>query len=292
MYFAKEKRAKRDTCNICSQTADLSWDHIPPKFCNNDSAKEYMVALGIKDKLKNQNPFPLTVQNGVKYRSICTHCNNQLLGIDTDPAYKLLVESIIRCIQSNLALLDAFEIDVQVNRLARSVVGHMLASKNFYDNDCTIDKQLRQYFMDTTLNPPACMQLYCFLYPYETTMIVRDVCPMQSDQIPKEYAVPSGMISCMYSFPVAFLLTESCHDLPFENIFKICSADINAKGSIKLSMKSLFFSGTETLRSPFWPCNISNTVEGPFGLLAGKAAEDLVMARNKHVTNQRQTIHE
>ena len=291
MYFAKQKRAKLDKCNICSQMAELSWDHIPPKFCNNDSAKEYMVALGVNDKLKNQSLFPLTTQNGVKYRSICKCCNNTLLGSDTDPAYKLLVDKIIAEIQSKLVLLEDFEIDAQVNRLARSVVGHMLASKNFYDDSCTVDKQLRQYFLDTSLYPPARMQLFCFLYPYETTMIARDICSLQSDQVDKRYAVPFGMISCMYSFPVAFLLTEECPDLPFENLFSLCSCDINAISSIKLSMKSLFFPGTATRRSPFWPCNISDTTEGPFGIIAGQAAKDIVMARNKHVINQRYSVN-
>lgn len=285
MYFAKQKRAKHDVCNICSKTADLTWDHIPPKFCNNNSAKEYMVALGINDKQKRQNSFPFTVQNGIKYRSICSHCNNQILGNETDPVYKLLVDSIVTGIQSKMMLHDNFIIDVQVNRLARSVVGHILAAKNFYDDECIVDMKLRQYILDTTLNPPAGMQLYCFFYPYETTLIVRDVFTMQSNQIPKEYAVPSGMISCMYSFPVAFLLADECPALPFENLFDLCSADINVKEPIKLSMKSLFFPGTDTLRNPFWPCNISATLEGSLGIMAGKAAEDIVMARNKNDTN-------
>ena len=282
----KKQRAKRDTCNICSEIANLTWDHVPPKFCNNYSAKEYTVAFGMKNKLSSQKLFPLTVQNGVRYRSICAHCNSQLLGMDTDPAYKALVDGIIMRIRSDSISQHEFSVDVQVNRLSRSVVGHLLAAKNFYDKDCIVDKQLRKFFMNTQLCPPKNMQLYCFLYPYDTLMIARDVCPLQSKNTPKDFAVPHGMISCLYSFPIAFLLTRSSPRLPFADIFDMCSSDINEKRPITLAKGSLFFPNTNITRSPFWPCNISNTVEGSFGVLAGTASEDLVMARNKRVKNQ------
>ena len=81
---------------------------------------------------------------------------------------------------------------------------------------------------------------------------------INSERPPKEFAVPHGMISCLYSFPVAFLLTRSCPALPFVDMFKLSSTDINENVTIMLSKSSLLFPGTKILRSPFWPCNISN----------------------------------
>ena len=35
MYYKKEKRKEIDLCNICGKSKRLTWDHVPPKCCNN-----------------------------------------------------------------------------------------------------------------------------------------------------------------------------------------------------------------------------------------------------------------
>lgn len=281
MYFVKNKRSKHDRCNICSIESDLTWDHIPPKFCNNDNAKRYMVALGMYESGYTRNPYHLTVQNGIKFRSICAHCNNNLLGLNVDPAYKKLVDCIVNLLQQEAPLKGVFHVTTAVNRVARAVVGHLLASKNYYDDKCTIDKRLRKYFLNSNLCPPAGMQLYYFLYPYDAIMVLRDVVPIQPGGVPKEFIVPQSMISSIYSFPVAFLLTEGCSNLPFEDLFQLCNEFIDTSTDMAFSVHSLTFPNTKTFRHPYWPCNITDTIEGAAGVLGGKSAQDIVMAKGK-----------
>lgn len=289
MRYTKKKRAKKDRCNICSQISDLTWDHVPPKFCNNDSAKDYMLAFGVMDKRNTKNKFPYTSQNGIKFRSICSNCNNYLLGVNLDPEYKALVDNLFLRTQSKLIMPDSFTIEVKPNRLARAVVGHMLAAKNFFDGDCIIDKELRQYFLDTRLSPPADMQLYCFLYPFETIMIVRDVLPFQISNVPNAFSVPNSMVSCIYSLPVAFLLTQDCPDLPFDNVFRHCSNNFNEIDYLRFKKSAIYFPETRVVRSPFWPCNITDSLEGPAGILGGQSSNDIVMAinRKQHRSNKK-----
>ena len=35
MHYEKEKRKEIDLCNICGKPKRLTWDHVPPKCCNN-----------------------------------------------------------------------------------------------------------------------------------------------------------------------------------------------------------------------------------------------------------------
>ena len=35
MHYKKEKRKDIDLCNICGKSKRLTWDHVPPKCCNN-----------------------------------------------------------------------------------------------------------------------------------------------------------------------------------------------------------------------------------------------------------------
>ena len=41
--YAREKRKLKDRCNICGQVSNLTWDHVPPKFCFNNEKVKYIV---------------------------------------------------------------------------------------------------------------------------------------------------------------------------------------------------------------------------------------------------------
>lgn len=80
MYYEKRKRAKMDRCNICGQTLPLTWDHVPPKFCDNYRSKEYNLRFGV-DQHSNKE-FPWTSQDGIKFRSLCNHAIMNCLALN------------------------------------------------------------------------------------------------------------------------------------------------------------------------------------------------------------------
>jgi len=70
-------------------------------------------------------------QGGLKYRTTCSSCNNEWLGIKYDPTLaklfnevKVLAESVC---EKNLSLPSCKTYFVKPQRLARSVIGHILA---------------------------------------------------------------------------------------------------------------------------------------------------------------------
>ena len=277
LYFQKGNRSKFGFCNICGKESELTWDHVPPKFANNSTSKDYALLLGLSSS--SNNYMPLTTQNGVKYRSICSDCNNRLLGSESDPAYKEVVGAIsakIEQLQHPNSSIQ-FCIEADINRLARAVIGHLLAAKNFYDDQCLVDMYMREFFLNQQYLPPTTMELLYFLYPYNTIQIVRDVVPVSLDKT----NIPQGMISCLYSYPIAFLLADRRQSLSLPNLFDYCTSNISDRAAIPLSIQTLYFPNTRVLRHQFWPCNVSDEIYSPQGLLGGQAMSDNIIAKNK-----------
>lgn len=262
----KLNRPTTDCCNICGIVKPLSEDHVPPKFWNNHKAKRFSLAFGTLDPEQAKNSFPYKANNGIAYRSICSECNSKLGG-SYDKELQIFCDTIAHSIRSKI-IIPTISVDIRINRVARAVAGHFLAAKDFYDDNCLVDVNLRKYLADDSALPPTGMHLYCYPYLYNAIVVGRDLVPMGKD-------VPQGMLSLISSFPVSFILTDAIvHGMT--DLFAKCSNDINEKGNVTLFRKAAFIPGTNTLRHYAWPINISEN--GAFGVLGGTAIQSLIIA--------------
>lgn len=136
-------------------------------------------------------------QNGLKYRTICSDCNSALARYDL--AFKKLLMDVKMLLKSSLILPNPIKINTYPVRIAKCVLGHLLAAKT---NDCyTIqDNQIRKYISDDNEKMPKDIRIFFWLYPYNCTIIKTDVC---------ELNVVHGN-TCFYSvlksFPLAFVV--------------------------------------------------------------------------------------
>lgn len=65
-------------CNICGKYGLLTKDHVPPKCAITLGPvlqKTVSEFFGIQEPVK-----PLNAKNGSYFRTICSHCNNKVLG--------------------------------------------------------------------------------------------------------------------------------------------------------------------------------------------------------------------
>lgn len=88
MYYAKSKREKVSICNLCRETKDMSWDHVPPKGGVTLSAVKMETVFSLMAGDSEQAKFRES-QNGMKYRTICSDCNSYL-GSEFDPTKMIL----------------------------------------------------------------------------------------------------------------------------------------------------------------------------------------------------------
>ena len=272
--YAREKRKLKDRCNICGQVSNLTWDHVPPKFCFNNEKVKYNSLLEINEK----SPQSKISQNGIKYRSICSRCNNDLLGSDYDKEYKKLVDILYKLYITPGEIGQYVEIEgINANKIARAIIGHFLAARNEYI-DGKLENELREYFLNPNLKPPKEFKLFYYVYIYNTIMIIRDVAPKKFGKI--EYAIPEGLISCMNAFPIAFILTHKCdNEVSLYDIFELCTENIDETVNLKIDLLSYMYPNKKVLRDPYWPCNVSDDETGTSMMLVSDNSNSSVFSQ-------------
>ena len=120
----------------------MTWDHVPPKCCNNS----YRIRVNSwPEGMPEENFYEKEYQSGIRYRSLCSECNNHLLGINYDIVLADFTAQIMNILQSENPVPTCMYVRVKVNKLSRAICGHILAAKNYYEKDCLVDKKLREY---------------------------------------------------------------------------------------------------------------------------------------------------
>lgn len=160
-------------CNICGSVTRLTEDHIPPKGVVRFPQVELM---SIVDLLGAERPSRSSrfFQNGVVYRSICGPCNNEKLGVQYDPALVEFSNAISAYLSSSLHLPRSTLFEVKINRLLRSVAGHMLGyDLNRYRRGSAVERLTDYFHADDQVFPEG-MRLYLWVYPYSDQVVVKD----------------------------------------------------------------------------------------------------------------------
>ena len=168
-------------CNICGEYCKLTFDHVPPKGCvgiQHSNVALLTTALACNGLNKyNARQF----QDGLKFKSLCEKCNNELLGLEYDPFLKELFAKVSNytnlIIKHNVSLPKTICIEIKPQRVIRSVVGHLLAAQ--IRNDMTIPLKnapyldaCRQYFLNSNASIPKELNVYYWLYPSDIQVII------------------------------------------------------------------------------------------------------------------------
>lgn len=166
------KGPKVGACNICGNIALLTEDHIPPKGV---SRLSQVAMMNITDLLSASRPRKSTryFQNGAKFRTLCAKCNNERLGVDYDPVLVEFTNRVRAHLESSLHLPPALALKTKPNRMARSIVGHLLAQGISEHRNGVITSRLTDYFLDETAHFPENVRAYYWLYPYNDHVIIK-----------------------------------------------------------------------------------------------------------------------
>lgn len=201
MHYVKNKRAKVGPCNICTNTCSLSWDHVPPKGSIEISTVEmrvlYETLAGKDEDLKIRES-----QNGLKYRTICSECN-EFLGRNYDQVIKDFAISVGRYLKSNLTFATVVNHRTKPVKLMRGILGHILSAKVEFDN-VQLDEQVRNFIFDENAIIPDDIHIFYWVYPYDCTIILRDVAmPSVRGNFSN-----SGFFQIFKYFPIAYIVTN------------------------------------------------------------------------------------
>lgn len=239
--WRKSNSNDHSTCNICESRTTLTRDHVPPRCCSNSGIIRYR-------KLFDENFFPSKQprhsQSGIHFKTICSNCNNELLGKSLDPHLGLLQEQILNKLKSVNHLTDTISVTIDINKICRAVVGHLLAAFPFYNNG-GIEPLLRNYFAGTSSNIEG-QFLYFWINPEDTIAVSRNIGIASSDNL------NNSCISLMKFPGGAFMLSNTSIDDNMINLLDYISSDQDHECTFEINLSSIYTNSGE-FRSTDWP---------------------------------------
>lgn len=229
-------------CNICGCTAQLSEDHVPPQCCSNTGNVKYYALF---DRNFQPTKKPRQAQKGIKFKTICSKCNNERLGQELDPFLGEMQNDVIKMVSSFTTITDEGMINIYINKISRCVIGHMLAAVPRYI-DASLENGLREYFLDKKMRSVEGQHLYVWVNFEKRVAIARNV----GIAIDADF---DGSIISLLKFPgVAFMLCTKQIDDNMIDLFDYTTDNIEDKVSIPISMRSIISKRGE-LKTTEWP---------------------------------------
>ena len=226
---------KIGVCNICGTHGPLTYDHIPPKGV---SRLSQVAMMSIVDLLSVERPRRSTrfSQNGVKYQTLCKKCNNELLGLRYDPTLITLTKDIRLYLESTLYLPAQMGSKTRPNRLARCVVGHLLAHGVEGHRGGKLLQGLADFFLDESLQLPKELKLYYWVYPYNDQVIIKGA------GISMHYWNSFAIFMLLKFFPLSFffVLNEpSSWRVPYSRLDTMLSGGIDDEANMSIAFTGL-----------------------------------------------------
>lgn len=226
---------KAGHCNICGSYGKLTEDHIPPKGAIRITQVEMLHLIQVLSAPGSTSRGRLS-QDGVKFRTLCSRCNNDLLGIRYDPELIRFVNSVGTILKSSLQLPARVNVPVVVQKVMRAVVGHILAFGLARPANGPFETAMAEYFLDDTRFLPDDMKLYYWVYPHQSQVIVRDALLTRVNF--KEPVI----FKLLKFFPLAFFATwkePPGYDFNLENFTKFSARALNDEFLTIIEMRSL-----------------------------------------------------
>lgn len=207
----------RGRCVICSAAGRLTNDHVPPRSVSPPTPLE-LVRFGSAGEFGRTATLARRGFQAATFPSLCRVCNTDRLGGEYDPTLAQLAADVRRWVAVTMDLDIQISSDIEATtqpfRLARSVIGHLLAAEERKDPSAmppqgTLTTSLREFFLDETAPWPEGMYLYTWLYPAKNQIIVRGF--GISRVLGARYGPIIGDV--LKFFPLAFWITAAPADV-------------------------------------------------------------------------------
>lgn len=190
---------KEGQCNICGEYGELTEDHTPPKGADRITQVEMHHIVNMVSAERPGSRGRIS-QNGVKFRTLCKKCNNELLGANYDVAFNDFSHKVSSYLTSQLRLPKVMYIKAKPQKIARSLFGHLSAIgvERYLKGPHTED--MKGWFQDESRNMPDYINIHYWVFPYKTQVPVRDAAlrNLQVNDV--------ALIWLMKFFPISFLM--------------------------------------------------------------------------------------
>lgn len=201
-------------CNICLGRGPLTEDHVPPR----GSCRPRRIDLqNLSSTLEVDPRFRAKrhMQDGVKFQTLCEICNTSRLGSNSDPELNRVSRSVAQYLRPlldrRLTLPVRHVIEARTNRVARAVLGHLLAADvrdcSEEPRDAPMLRVMREFVVDENAAIPESLAIYYWLFPAQFQVILRGI----------GIGFPGGTVVADFLkyYPIAFMVAFEAPSLTF-----------------------------------------------------------------------------
>jgi len=241
-------------CNICGKFRKLTYDHIPPKGCVGINTQQAALLINFLKIGELDKRNARLLQNGLNFKSICSDCNNRLLGAYYDPALKDFAKQVssISDVKKRLTLPPKVTIKIKPLPVMKAVAGHLLAArirKNMNEplKDAPAINALQKFVLDRDALPSNYLKFYYWFYPSDIQVIILG-CGLINNLLSSERNFVIADIIKFY--PLGFMVTfDSQENIPEQ--FRLMQ--ITVHDNVGLDTESEILLKLENLPKIDWP---------------------------------------
>jgi hypothetical protein len=168
--FIEPIHGKRGPCALCTNYSDLTENHVPPEGIGNSGrwiAGSYMTTVTANPDMYFGRHF----RGGVRFRTLCSDCNNGLGGKE-DKALIELYDRVRKLVESPIQFPGVVQIAARPNLIVRGLLAHIVSA-----NDSGVpnrfDVEARELFFKKTSLRFSSWNLYYWVYLGETIFLMR-----------------------------------------------------------------------------------------------------------------------
>ncbi|MBU6428352.1 MAG: hypothetical protein KGR26_05040 [Cyanobacteria bacterium REEB65] len=221
-------------CNVCCNACKLTPDHVPPRgslAVRNVEIRSVQSLLGQKNVESTKAKFS---QCGLAYKTVCGGCNSDMGG-KYDPEYIAFAQRVRQVLTVSQAVIlpDPVAVQVKPVRLAKAILGHLLAAKtegSVSDFDHAIGRSIK----DEQSPVPDGLFIHYFIHAHHTITVWRDIAMPRE---PGRLGEPAFFYGILKSFPLGFVVSDAARygDLPCLSSF--CEVGLDDLRSVPIPLR-------------------------------------------------------
>ncbi|UPR24965.1 metal-binding protein [Vibrio cyclitrophicus] len=202
----KHTKITHGYCLICGEHGRLSIDHVPPQGAITVTQIEQR-HISEMTGAKSSTIKGVRSPNGSKFKTICHHCNSQILGVnDIEVARfnKLLTEKVITHFHTVQNPYNFVSLDIDAIKYARAMIGHILSATSVVEcrkeqNSSPFFDPLKEFVLGNDDAISETHDIYYWFYPHNRHLSAKYVHFSNNGH--------STGLSLLSFFPIAFLVT-------------------------------------------------------------------------------------
>lgn len=200
----KHVRIDQGYCLICGQFGKLSKDHVPPKSAITLTA---MLQKTITEWWDTEPVRGIDAISGTVFKTICKHCNNQILGSRVQfisDVTRNFTDKLILYLSHANSVSDYIKVPFNSVEFSRAMLGHLMASSSVDEckqplGDTPFFSPLRKFVLGLTESFEDTHDIYYWFYPNKAQITARHVLFRNNGH--------NCICSALHFFPISFLVT-------------------------------------------------------------------------------------